>query len=319
MPVTAAEVRLAYLLLLNREPESTSAIQGHVDKYASSSLAQMRQDFMNSPEYRSNNPDLIAALAANYARGPKQIDVNVSSELLGQLVARVIDQWSKLGEADPYWSVLTHDEFRSENIHDDALRNFYATGAENADLVDIFEARAGVRTRRDSCFELGCGVGRVTQFLAGKFERVIAADISPGNLKLCAEYMRSKGIGNVETMLIESPEQLKRVEPFGFFYSIIVLQHNAPPVQKLFLDNLLPKILPGGGCLFQTPDEFLDYSFNAREFLAQGDAKIDTHCLPRSVVLKIIQDHGLRVLDVVPDSWLGPMLGSYTYSASMPG
>jgi 2-polyprenyl-3-methyl-5-hydroxy-6-metoxy-1,4-benzoquinol methylase len=316
MAITKTDVRLGYLLFLGREPESSSAVQAKVDSI--SSIEALRDDFLNSVEFRSKHPSISDVAVPHYVAPPRRIDADVSDEQMKKLLDRVRTQWERLGKDDPYWSVLTHDEYRTANLKHASLDSFYSSGKANADLVDIFSARSNVSVRRDVCLELGCGVGRITRFLAEKFERVIAVDISPGNLKICADYMNDHGVRNVDTHLITNPDQLGAVEDIGFFYSMIVLQHNAPPVQKLLLKAILPKILPGGGCLFQTPDSFQDYEFDAEAFLQSGDAELDTHCLPRSVVLDLIQRYGLWVRDVVPDPWLGATLGSYTYFATAP-
>jgi hypothetical protein len=146
------------------------------------------------------------------------------------------------------------------------------------------------------------------------FEHVIAADISPGNLFRCGEWMEKKGIANVTTLLLTSPYQLGNIAHFDFLYSVIVLQHNAPPVQKILLDKLLPKI-NSDGCLFQTPDNLPNYSYSATDHLNSTLAVMDSHCLPKPVVLRLLHEHGLQVRDVQMDPWNGNW-GSYTYFAT---
>lgn len=125
--------------------------------------------------------------------------------------------------------------------------------------------------------------------------------------------MEQAGISKVETMLLDSPETILRIAPFDFFFSLIVLQHNPPPIQKILIENALLKI-KGGGCLFQTPDLLPNYTFSAKEFLKSDQQVVDVHCLPKPVVMKLIHDHGLTVRDIQMDSWLG-CFGSYTYFA----
>jgi len=167
------------------------------------------------------------------------------------LAEHVRRQWAALGASNPHWSVLifTHDECRAENLNEERLQRFYASSEADANLIDIFERRAGRRVSRGRCFELGCGVGRVTKYLTQKFASVVAADISPGNLALCEKHIEEAGASNVKPMLLASPYDIDQLGDFDFFYAVISIQHNPPPVQKLLLDKILPKIRVGGGCL----------------------------------------------------------------------
>ena len=130
------------------------------------------------------------ALATNYLdvvmrqyRLPfSRIDVRVDEATLRLLFERSMRQWARLGETEPYWSVLTHDKYKRDNLTPDALDEFMHTGEEAASFLDLFLNRAGLAAPKGLCVEFGCGVGRVTASLARRFERVLAVDISPGNL-----------------------------------------------------------------------------------------------------------------------------------------
>jgi hypothetical protein len=123
------------------------------------------------------------------------------------------------------------------------------------------------------------------------------------------------GVSNVETILLTSPKQLSEIDDLSFFYSVIVLQHNPPPIQKFFLSEILKRIVPGGACLFQVPSESPNYSFSAQDFLQGQKYEMDMHCLPRHLVLDLLNDRGFKLRDIALDSWTG-QFGSYTYFAT---
>jgi 2-polyprenyl-3-methyl-5-hydroxy-6-metoxy-1,4-benzoquinol methylase len=316
-------VRLAYRLFLDRNAESDAVIEEKLAGYTT--IHDLREHFVSSPEFRSSMdmraPQRVTDFSETHSaywdrRGP--VEVDVSPDILKSLMERVREQWGRLGETEPYWSVLTAPEFKVDVMDAERVDSFYETGRSSSGLIDIFADRSGVPITQGTCLELGCGVGRVTAHLAQRFTRVVAVDISPGNLALCERRMKQLALHNVKTVLLKSPDQIAQLPPFDFFYSIIVLQHNPPPIQKIMLEAILARLSSGGQCLFQTPDTFHGgYSFSANAHLSSEQLTLDMHCLPKVVVLKLLRDHGMNVLDVQPDPWTGSF-GSYTYFAVRP-
>ncbi len=109
---------------------------------------------------------------------------------------------------------------------------------------------------------------------------------------------------------------LDRLAGFDFLFSVIVLQHNPPPVQKVILDKLFSKMNPGGGCLFEIPTELPHYSFRLDEYLAFPVPVMEMHALPMREVLSLLQRHQIPVLEVRPDPMTG-VFGSFTFFAAL--
>ncbi|MHB8283762.1 MAG: class I SAM-dependent methyltransferase [Caulobacteraceae bacterium] len=250
-----------------------------------------------------------------HAAEARPIDVDVSTELLNRLFDRTRAQWTKLGNAEPHWSVITNDAFRQDAMTAQVEQEFYATGQGNADLLRIYEGRTQTRLQRGVCLELGCGVGRITGFLAGEFERVIAVDISPGNLSLARRRMEQIGATNVEFVQIQSVTELATLPEFDVFYSVIALQHNSPPLQQYMLKTILPKIRPGGGCLFQACTNLINYGFDALAYVDAQEEVMEVHSIPQFVVLREIRQSGLCIQEVAMDNWIGDY-GSNTFFAT---
>lgn len=307
-------VRDAYHWILGRAPDADgwAHYRGLIQNGALDA-AGLRAQLLASPEFAQNDGGrVMAAMQALLTEGAPHVDVDVSPDMLDRLVERVRRQWTHLGETEPHWSVLTDDAFRAANLDEDALARFHATGERDAGLIETFEARTGHAVGRGVCVELGCGTGRVTRRLADRFERVIALDVSPGNLALCRALMKREGVANVETRLLSSLDQLNDLPMHDLFFSTIVLQHNPPPVQALMLRAILPW---AQAALFQTPSSLPGYAFRAEDHLAATQGEMDMHCLPRPVVLAEIARAGLRALDVCPDHFTG-LAGSFTYFAA---
>jgi cyclopropane fatty-acyl-phospholipid synthase-like methyltransferase len=165
---------------------------------------------------------------------------------------------------------------------------------------------------RGTCLELGCGAGRVTKHLAGGFDKILAVDISEGNLRQCRKMAAHSGIENIEFILMQSPAEIANLPSVDFFYSTIVLQHNPPPVQKFILDCILGKIKPGGGFYFQAQTHTPGYGFDVDAFLATPPDIMNMYCFPMHEILRLIEKHRLSIREVLMDSWTG-IYGSHTF------
>lgn len=310
-------VRACYRAFLEREPESDSVTLDTITRVAA--LEDLLGEFINSPEFKSCflgrilKGDRFPLSGVNQGLSDRScIDVDVTETQQRALFARLRAQWRSLGDEEPFWSVLTHDEYRAAQLDESARARFFDTGYDFAHLVDAFCSRNNAAIRRGTCVELGCGVGRVTVHLAKRFDKVIAIDISDGNIRECEIKAKQANITNIEYLLVRSPDELQRLSDFDFFYSVLALQHNPPPVQKYQLDLVLSKIRKGGGFLFQTQTFFPGYQFSVRDHLLSTPDKMDMHSLPMNEIFKIVEKLGVRVREVVVDTYTGRQ-GSYTF------
>lgn len=232
------------------------------------------------------------------AEGPR-IDTEIGSVALAEVLAHVETCWRNLGETEPHWSVLTNPQFKSDRIAE-TRDEFYASG--DADVRRLMEAaeRCGVALPlQGTCFELGCGIGRLTLRLSKSFHRVIAADISPSHLALAEQAVGNAGYRNVDLCLVNRPETLEQLPAFDCFLSLIVLQHNPPPVIRWLLTTILSKLRVGGVGFFQVPTGLPGYSFDAAAYMAQppSDGLMEMHALPHEVVLATIREAGCELLE----------------------
>jgi SAM-dependent methyltransferase len=312
LALTSTElVAACYRLLLGREPESEAVVAA---KARSPSVDALLRGFLECEEFRRRFP---AQLRSAYLLPARRVDVEVSKDAMARMFDRILGEWSKLGEEDPYWSVLTRDTYRMDALDDAAKAAFFATGKNDMAMIDAFAGRSNRPTPTGRCLEFGCGVGRATSHLAQRFAEVVAVDISPRNLEICVETMRELNLDNVTPVLLRSPEDVSKLPGYDFLFSAIVLQHNPPPVQSFLLDQLLSKVANGGAFLFQTPTLTPGYSFEAEAYLATPPGGMELHDLPMAEVFRLIAKHDAVILEVMMDGWTG-LNGSHTFFGVKP-
>jgi SAM-dependent methyltransferase len=235
------------------------------------------------------------------------VDVAVDPATAGAIFARVQRTWTELGGTEPYWSVLSSEQFRMTDF-DRYAESFYASGRGFADLFEAFLRRNGLEIGAfPTCLEFGCGVGRVTRWLAERFARVVATDISLSHLALARKYLAARGLSNVT---LHHDAELLGVgagDPVDAVCSVIVLQHNPPPVIAKVLGLLLGRLRPGGVAFLQVPTYARGYRFDARAYLAaaQDGGGVEMHVLPQAHLFRVVGEAGCELLECREDYWVG--------------
>jgi len=309
--VSETDIIMAYRLLLGREPENRAVVTGQAGHYPD--IQSLREGFMTSPEFR-------AVAGGSFSGSPDHgtkvliwpaidVDVYVSSDILERMVKRVEGEFIYLGTREPHWSVLTEERFKAENIHDHEDEFFRSGELQFNDLL-IAAARSGVElSRYRSCFELGCGLGRCTIWLARQFSSVVGGDISTVHLEHAAATATKTGLTNVSFVNLNEIRRYQDLQPFDVFFSIIVLQHNPPPLMAFILETILTKLTRGGIAYFQIPTYILDYRFSVDDYLVSENpvGQVEVHCLPQTALFEIIARTGCRVLEMREDGAIGAL------------
>jgi 2-polyprenyl-3-methyl-5-hydroxy-6-metoxy-1,4-benzoquinol methylase len=303
--VSAEDVIAAYRFILGREPESAAAVQFHM---AAPSLEQLRRDFLKSNEFRTAITEVAGSCFSALVdhAGPIKVDVDTDEETMTRLLSRVERCWTQLGQTEPHWSVLSTDQFRRANFERNADA-FYASGEEDVKRLAAWLDRNRVdRSQFESCLELGCGTGRVTAWLARCFRRVLACDISPAHLEFAATHARESGVSNVNFVHTSKVCDLTALPAVDVVYSVIVLQHNPPPVIRRILESVLQLLNPGGVAFFQVPTYALQYSFSLERYLLEPEKQeFDMHLIPQRFVFELAAANNSAVLEVQPDEKVG--------------
>lgn len=135
-----------------------------------------------------------------------------------------VKDWIEISRTQPYWGVLTADEYRTERLSPGALRQFYAGGEQYvSELWDQIEHHFG-HFRPARALDFGCGVGRLLAPIAKRCAYAIGVDVAPEMCEISAAYLRSVEIQSFQVST-DLPED--RVD---WVNSYIVFQHIPPQI-----------------------------------------------------------------------------------------
>jgi 2-polyprenyl-3-methyl-5-hydroxy-6-metoxy-1,4-benzoquinol methylase len=155
--------------------------------------------------------------------------------------------WEELAATDPLWAILAAPQHRWGRW---PLEEFFATGEEEiAGVLDV-AGSLGYPKQHERALDFGCGVGRLTRALAGRFREVVGIDISEEMIRLARE------LGPPENCSFElnTSSDLTQFdsESFDFVYTALVLQHlpNRDLVRG-YVGEFLRVLRPGGLAVFQ--------------------------------------------------------------------
>lgn len=310
MMISRDDVIAAYRLFLAREPENQDVVKAAVERYAH--LEQLSDAFIHSDEFASRIAPLILArrFPWDLDRGPRLIEVGCAATALRELLLRIEQTWTKLGKEDPYWSVLTNDAFKHDNFLANEER-FWDSGQHDVLRFRRWLERNKLTVSSDaSCLEYGCGTGRVTRWLAPHFRSVTACDISEAHLRLARSAVPAKAEAHIEFLRISRLATLDELPPFDVLFSVIVLQHNPPPIIAYILDKLLARLRPGGIAYFQVPTFIAGYSFSVEEYLRPGSGHGETmemHVIPQQFVFQTAARNACIPVEIEPDNMAGSL------------
>jgi SAM-dependent methyltransferase len=307
-----ADVIQAYKTILGREPESEDVIGYHLQQ--PTDLFGLWQRLFQSDEYLRQQRDRLLASFIN--ESTQSIEVETAKENIARLMQHTEQCWEKLGRAEPYWSVLSHDTFRMGNIEPHHIELFYKSGAAAVDdCIRTLERHGQAFDRSWTVLELGCGVGRVGEHFSKAMSRYIGVDVSAEHLAKAKAHFQDKALLNGRFSLLR--DAIRDDSGFDLFYSLIVLQHNCPPMMAWLLDTFLQKLNVGGFVFFQLPCRLDGYNFDVEKYLEwtshAGDHGIEMHALPQQYIFRIFIKHGIIPLEVIPYPLIGPSGDSYLF------
>ena len=160
------------------------------------------------------------------------------------------ETWDALGAEDPLWAVLSAPGTRGNRWDP---HEFFATGqAEIAALFDDLATR-GVAMQHGRALDFGCGVGRLTQALATRFDRVDGVDIAESMIATARRFNRH---GDRCTYHVNERADLSLFGDgvFDLIYSRITLQHIPPEFTKRYIIEFARVLSPGGVAVVHIPD-----------------------------------------------------------------
>jgi 2-polyprenyl-3-methyl-5-hydroxy-6-metoxy-1,4-benzoquinol methylase len=300
----------AYKLFLDREPENDWVVRDKI--VGCSTIVELRKVLMASEEFKIKNPGIMFLPLSGTEPEMEIEEVHNSDEFF----YHIQETWEYLGETEPHWSVITHENFKQDSIRKNQ-EIFYNSGRSDVDILLKTLARNGFDYERfNDCLEYGCGLGRVTRWLAEEFNTVYGFDISKSHLKYAKQYLYQQGLENVKFTQIQKPEDIRNLPKVDLVYSIIVIQHNPPPMMEFMITEMLKAINPGGVAFFQVPTYRKNYSFSLKRYLDEDykHHNLEMHVLPQNMIFNIIYDQNCKLIEVLEDGYAGLAYGARSNS-----
>jgi SAM-dependent methyltransferase len=311
--VTREEVLACYRMFLKREPESEQVILQKM--VAEPDLWGMISHFFTCEEALRWQVTAASGYIDQH-QSSLGVDVHISPANAEEMIRRTESVWSRFGREDAYFSVLTNQQYKSELITEADIIEFYQSGATGVAFFKSVLLRNGIVFNPDWCVaDLGCGVGRIGEHLAKICSHYIGIDLSVPHLRIAEDLFASRGIENATFMRLN--DFIESRTRFDVFYSILVLQHNPPPIMYKLLDELLSRLNEGGVAYFQLPCFLFNYSFDVETYLANGSAVggMEMHALPQKYIFELFEKHGITLIEVTPNAGIGPIGISYSFLA----
>ncbi len=231
------------------------------------------------------------------------------------------ENWDAWATSDPLWAILGFGNKRGNRWK---LDDFSQTGVEEIANVMSYVESLGTGLRRGRALDFGCGVGRLTQPLAGYFRTVIGVDISPCMIELARQH--NKYPDNC-TYLVNETDDLTCFESdsFDFVYTSLKLQHIETRYVRNYLREFFRILAPQGLIIFELPSEERQTSIKrikrlVRPLIPTGllgsyrrrryyrFPRIEMYGMKRDDVVSFLEESGGRIVDITPHpgfGWMG--------------
>jgi len=158
-------------------------------------------------------------------------------------------EWDDLAQEDGMWAVHSDPQRRGSWTPED----FYATGEHEIARAMQALAEHDLAPATGRALDFGCGLGRLTRALAGRFDDVVGVDASRTMVDDATRL--NADLDNCRFVLNERPDlsQLPS-ESFDFVLSFITLQHvSSRAAIRTYIREFARVAAPGGIVVFQLP------------------------------------------------------------------
>lgn len=202
--------------------------------------------------------------------------------------------WEKLGAKEPYWSVLTKDNFLMNKLTNENENKFFNSGIGAVNSIYEVCHKAGITFKKYSCLEFGCGVGRVTFHLAKEFSFVLGVDISKNHIELANKKKSKLKINNIDFLVLKNGLNDIGNRKFDLIFSVIVLQHiNKNQVFKIF-SKFMEISEQNGIIIFQIPTFHPKYDFE-HEKIIEENVLLEMHAIPQKEIVSYFYQGGFKL------------------------
>ena len=165
------------------------------------------------------------------------------------LLNRLKATWDDLAEIDPMWAICSKQEKQYSKWQAD---EFFSTGEREIEETLVEIDALGLDVGRRTALDFGCGIGRLTQALAQRFDQCYGIDISSKMIELARELNR---YGDRVEYFVNETQTLSVVSnaSIDFTYSSLVLQHIPKTLALKYISEFVRLLAPRGVLVFQVP------------------------------------------------------------------
>jgi len=219
--------------------------------------------------------------------------------------------WDGMGKEDPLWAILTVPGKAGRRWNPE---EFFATGRQEVDAVFQWIGALGIKVNRGRALDFGCGVGRLTQALADRFDSTHGVDIASSMIALAEQYNR---FGDRCKYHLNEQDDLSLFADgsFDFVLTLICLQHMEPRYARGYLAEFARILAPGGVLCFQLPAT-MTLVTRLRRALGAATRRLGLGLLLRPV-LRILQKQEGELSEYVMEMYARPPLEVIAYLESI--
>lgn len=192
----------------------------------------------------------------------------------------VKNTWNRYGQEEPFWSVITNDQFKKENINQTHLDQFFLTGKHDTQYIQTIYKKYSTH-ENPKVLDFGCGVGRILAAWE-KPEMADGCDISASHLETAKKYC----IHN--TLHLVEPGQCPK--GYDIIYSLITLQHCRHNIIKQCIISILQALNANGIALLHIP-YFM-------ERVQSSDTHMEMNYITQEEVKSICKEASANILDI---------------------
>jgi SAM-dependent methyltransferase len=217
------------------------------------------------------------------------------------------DIWESKSKIEPYYSSVNDPSYLLENLNETNKNRFFETGSD--DLNHILNIIKDTKIDVDiiTSMEYGCGVGRIANSFCKNFFYTYAVDLSESYLNFTKEYVDLNENNNIEYIKISNQKDISNLPNVDLIYSVLVLQHNPPPISSVIIEQFCKCLNPKGIAIFQIPTHNPYYKFIEKEYLEniKSACDVDMHMLSQEQICKTVFDNNCRIIEIKKDYWTG--------------
>ena len=157
--------------------------------------------------------------------------------------------WEELAEVDPLWTVLSDPTRKGGRWQ---LDEFLATGEQEVSETLERARQLGFPRASERALDVGCGAGRITRALAGRFDACLGIDVSEAMVRYATRVNTDRLNCSFRRLGADDLAELEG-DSFDLVWCVLVLQHLPSASAELAVTSLISLVRPGGVAIFQLP------------------------------------------------------------------